>query len=348
MPEYRIEFWNKLNELVDLTVAIIEPELESRIYGLEVGKTKFKIVNVSENNIEGLIVKNSVVVLPPIDNLKCIKATLSIKKYCKKHGISFCFWTEKWEAPVERTPLKKKLRNIIQRQIFKICASGAFKYIAAGTKAKEYLIKIGIKERDIDIAIDSSTSPAGNRIDIREKYNIRKEKKIILYIGRLIKRKGCDVLIKACKSKLQEWNAVLLICGDGKFEDVCQKIAEGSRSIIFAGKIQPKERRSYYEQSDIFVLPSVITDGIVEGWGLTVNEALECGTPVIVTTAVGAGYDVVNEQVGKIVKENDPQEIQRATEALLKHKIIREQILRNSDKYSLDNMAASFANILNG
>lgn len=348
LPEYRIEFWNCLNNMVDLTVAILEPELESKIYGFEIGNVKFCTVDVDRRltNLEQLILNADVVILPPIDDLRCIKATQKIKRTCKKKEIPYLFWTEKWEAPVDRTPLKKRIKNYIQRILFRMCSSGSKTYLASGTKAREYLIKIGIPKDKIRVAIDSSTSPDCNRINIRERYGIGDEKKIILYLGRLIKRKGCNLLIMACKDDLHDWNTVLLICGDGEMMAECKMLAKGNESIIFAGKVQPSERRSYYEQSDLFVLPSVVTDGVVEGWGLAVNEALECGTPVVVTTAVGAGFDIVEEKNGIIVDDGEIDQLRKALKTRISTSLNREEICIIAKQHSVENMSKSFSEAL--
>ena len=344
LPEYRIEFWNQLSELCDLTVAIIEPELESKVYGFEVGAVHFStlVVNKGQSNLQSIISDADAVVLPPIDDLRCVKETFDIKRICKRNKVPFYFWTEKWEAPKEKTPIKKRIKNSIQRELFKICSSGAKRYIASGTKAKEYLEVIGVPQNKIGIAIDSSTSPDGERIDIREKYEIEEDKKIILYLGRLIKRKGCDVLIRACKDSLNTWNAVLLVCGDGKMMDECKTLAEGSKNIIFAGKVQPSVRRSYYEQSDLFVLPSVITDGIIEGWGLSVNEALECGTPVVVTDAVGAGYDLIDMSSGIVVRQGDLGDLKDGICGLINRTSDRDKCKEKYRSNSVEMMSVSF------
>lgn len=342
LPEYRVGFWNSLNKDVELIVAILEPELQSKVYGFAIGEIEFKIVYVN-NNLNDLIMNTDAVILPPIDDKKCIFAALAIKKICRKQRIPYYFWTEKWEAPSEKTPKVKKIKNFIQRKIYAYCSKGAKKYIAAGIKAKEYLINIGISQKNIEIVVDSSTSPIGNAIDIRRKYDIDFDKKIILYLGRLIERKGCDVLIKSCKGYLKQWNAVLLICGDGEFADKCRIMADDHESIILAGKIQPYERRCYYQQSDVFILPSIIKDGVVEGWGLAINEALECGTPTITTTAVGAGYDLINIHTGIMIEENNEMELKNAIEDILKKGYDRMSIVEYYQSYSISNMAKNFA-----
>lgn len=60
-------------------------------------------------------------------------------------------------------------------------------------------------------------------------------------------------------------------------------------------------RYDYFSQCDVFVLPTYYFKGSVEGWGLTINEAMQCGKICIATEAVGAAYDLITEKNGYIV-----------------------------------------------
>ena len=72
------------------------------------------------------------------------------------------------------------------------------------------------KKEKIHIAIDSSTSPDSEKeINLRDVYGISDKKKVILFMGRLISRKGCQDLILAFQHYLKSQDCVLLIAGDG-------------------------------------------------------------------------------------------------------------------------------------
>ena len=112
-------------------------------------------------------------------------------------------------------------------------------------------------------------------------------------MGRLVSRKGCQDLIQAFQYYIKYQHCILLIAGDGPEYSVCTQLADNNKKIIFTGLVQPMNRRFFYEQADVFVLPSRCEGGVIEAWGLTVNEALECGVPVVVSDVVGAGYDLI-------------------------------------------------------
>ncbi|OGC47106.1 MAG: hypothetical protein A3A94_03620 [Candidatus Portnoybacteria bacterium RIFCSPLOWO2_01_FULL_43_11] len=117
--------------------------------------------------------------------------------------------------------------------------------------------------------------------DIRQKYQLR-DKKIILSVGRLDKRKRIDLLIK-CFHQLAEKHkdAVLVIGGRGPEEENLKNLVKQlnlTDKVIFAGFIDDKDLYDYYAGCDIFAFPSWTTSGI------TPYEALAFGKKVVWTT----------------------------------------------------------------
>jgi glycosyltransferase involved in cell wall biosynthesis len=78
--------------------------------------------------------------------------------------------------------------------------------------------------------------------------------------------------------------------GSGPLESELRALQEAGRirRLHWAGFVNQGDLPHYYSAADILVLPSVI-----EMWGLVVNEAFACGTPCIVSDAVGSGPDLV-------------------------------------------------------
>jgi glycosyltransferase involved in cell wall biosynthesis len=69
----------------------------------------------------------------------------------------------------------------------------------------------------------------------------------------------------------------------------CERLAAATNApVIFAGFINQREMPRVYAAADVIVVPSAH-----ETWGLTVNEAMACGLPAIVTTGVGCSDDLV-------------------------------------------------------
>jgi L-malate glycosyltransferase len=130
----------------------------------------------------------------------------------------------------------------------------------------------------------------------------------ILYVGRLVKRKGIIYLLKAFKEVHEEYNRCkLVIVGDGperKFlENYCEKIQIKSNTS-FLGKIEKNDIPLVYQKSHIFVLPS-----LEESLANAAIEAMACGLPII-TTNTGTA-EIINNN-GFIVERENPEQIRQA------------------------------------
>ena len=149
---------------------------------------------------------------------------------------------------------------------------------------------------------------------------------------RLIKRKYKD--------------SVLLVCGEGPHLARCKELAASvdASSIIFAGKVEPVKRAEYFKQSDVFVLPSYTLNGVIEAWGLTVNESLEQGTPVVATTAVGAAYDLANNKCCFMADENSPESLAENIMKVFDIGDLTNLCQQQYQMYSVEKMAAGFFN----
>lgn len=351
IPEYRLEFFRLLAQKVDLHILVTDKELAKKVYDLSVGDIESLNISYtnSYNQIGGIINKDKydIVILPPIDSIYQWICAFNAYRACRRCGINLVYWSEKWEAEKCFQPFSKQLKNCIHAKMIGYFAKRANLCIVAGSKSKEYLLKrIGIKASKITIAYDSSTSQIQDDYsDIRKEFGLPAESKIILYLGRIIERKGLKKLIYSVEKVLSDMPDVyLLVGGIGEDIEAYKSIAkEISRErIIFMGKIAPDERACFYKQADVFVLPSYSYNGIIEAWGLTVNEALEQGTPVIATSAVGAAYDLNDGKCCIMIPENDVIELTKAIEKVLKDTIEPEICKGLYSKFSIENMANQF------
>ncbi len=107
----------------------------------------------------------------------------------------------------------------------------------------------------------------------------------------------------------------------------------------------------YYQQADLSVISSKICEGVIEGWGLVVNEALFNGSPVVATDCVGAAYDMLDGNTGIMVKQGDSSALAKGIEQMLyreDREKIKQAIDAINEKYSVDVMGDGFLDCLNG
>ena len=125
-----------------------------------------------------------------------------------------------------------------------------------------------------------------------------KQKKIdqkfrVIYVGLLNVRKGIHYLIQAWNSlNLPETQAELILVGCLQ-QDLKHYLTKQhyKKNIILYGSTNRKNLKTLYNQSSLFVLPSV-----EDGFGMVMGEAMACGLPVITTTNTG-GPDIIQNNI---------------------------------------------------
>lgn len=168
--------------------------------------------------------------------------------------------------------------------------------------------------------------------ELKKKLGVQKT---VLFVGRLVKGKGVEYLIKAfAKVSKEIENVGLIIVGGGpernRLQALCDDIKLGN--VLFTGFIDKEELGSYYFLSDIFVLPSINLK-MHEEWGIVVNEAMSVGKPIVVTTAVGCAYELVKEHVnGFIVPEKSIEALYNVIKKLLKDQELRMKMGKESKR----------------
>lgn len=137
-------------------------------------------------------------------------------------------------------------------------------------------------------------------------YVSRQEVKTFLYVGRLVEVKNLRLLIEVF-NQLPELQ--LNIIGYGEQEVELKQLAK--ENIHFLGCVANKQLSSYYQQADVFILPSNS-----EVWGLVIEEALNNGTPVIVSDKVGCRDDLVTEETGLVFDAGNSESLTKAIEKI--------------------------------
>lgn len=150
-------------------------------------------------------------------------------------------------------------------------------------------------------------------------------KKVIVSVGRLVPRKGQDVLLHALPQIAQaipDVHAVLV--GSGKYEKRLRSIAHRngcSDRVTFTGRIQYGDLPRYISCGDVFVMPSRSRfAGLeVEGLGIVYLEASACGVPVVAGDSGGAPDAVKESLTGFVVDGRSKDQVAAATIEILKN-----------------------------
>lgn len=175
-----------------------------------------------------------------------------------------------------------------------------------------------------------------SRKEIRDKYGIKEDECVLLFLGRLAKEKNINELIDMLSSK--DMNRIrLMIVGDGPcrkdLEEQC-RLKGIEDKTVFAGMIAPNEVSDYYVAGDVFVNASTS-----ETQGLTYMEAMASGLPILCRFDHCLDGVVVNKKNGFLY--NNENEFYEYLDYLINNKTQRRMIgekarIAIQDKYSVE------------
>ena len=180
--------------------------------------------------------------------------------------------------------------------------------------------------------------------------------KKLLFVGRLVEKKGLTYLIDALPLILVKHpEATLTVIGEGPEKNrLLRRVSEVGieNQVTFKGAIKNASLPGYYQDSDIVVFPSVIAnDGDREGFGLVLVEALGCACAAVVTD-LPAMRDIVRDGCNAlVVRQKDARQIANAVIRLLDHPLLCQRLgeagrIRVLEKFDWAVVAAQYGNLI--
>ncbi len=209
----------------------------------------------------------------------------------------------------DRSRLKRAIKRLILPFLYKnVCGM----YI--GRASREYFIHYGTAPSKLFPAFYSldngwlqaqRSALSGRRSELRRQFGIEGDEPVVLFCGKLIDKKRPDLLLRAFAAVRARLKCHLLFVGDGPMRIALEQLGTslGITDVHFAGFLNQSRIGEGYVASDMFVLPSAYD----ETWGLVVNEAMNFGLPIIVSSRVGCGPDLVHDGINGYIFETDNQ-----------------------------------------
>ena len=221
------------------------------------------------------------------------------------------WWSKVW-------PFTVAMKSI-SRQVNHLTYLGEFTRNAI-TKS----VNNGAAQKMVKIApgIDTDHFSPQDARDLRNELGLT-DKKVIVSVGRLVHRKGQDVLIEAMPAILNRIpDAHILMIGEGPYRGYLEnraKVLGIQEKITFIGRIQYEELPRYICVGDLFVMPSRsrLAGLEVEGLGIVYLEASACGLPVIAGNSGGAPDAVLVGETGLVVDGTQKRDVAAAVVELL-------------------------------
>lgn len=140
---------------------------------------------------------------------------------------------------------------------------------------------------------------------VRRTYNLG-GKRVILFLARLVPRKGLHLALEAFSELVRRHvDAVLLVAGDGperaSAEDFVAQHGLSDR-VRFAGRVSDDEKAALFSIASIFWFPAVPRAHDFEGFGITSLEAQSYGCPVVVSNVDGLPESMIDGETGRCVE----------------------------------------------
>ncbi len=171
---------------------------------------------------------------------------------------------------------------------------------------KKLFLDLCDKEIASPLVISPGVSfPAVSTSSIIEKYQVS-GKQIILFVARLVPRKGLTVAVQALQLllKIPVLGAILVVVGDGPERAVAEKLAVDlgvASQVLFVGAVSEEEKWAWYRAAKLFWFPAQPIAGEWEGFGITSIEAQSVGCPAVVSDLQGLPETVRDGFSGSVV-----------------------------------------------
>lgn len=170
-------------------------------------------------------------------------------------------------------------------------------------------------------------NPKYRKAHFWQKYAIKEDATIVLYVGRITKEKNIPFLFDIWQEYITQNRSVdiyLVLVGEGSLKESAMELYD--HNVRYLGPIIGEELSKVYSSSDFFIFPS-LTDTL----GQVVMESQASGLPVIVSN-IGGPQSLVNQnrRSGFVIDANDKQEWVKAIKRLHSDKKLREEMGKNA------------------
>ena len=342
---YRVDFFNELGKLCDLTVTFQAKTMTDRndawgsnnfrhfkaifLHCIHFRKNYFfcpEIVTVIKQGFDKIIIGGY---SSPTDMLAI--------EYMRLHNIPFYI-----EADGGLIAQDSFFKYIIKKH-FISSASGWF---SSGKTTTRYFAHYGAKESAIFTYSFSSLKKSDILTSVlrkSEKEQIRKElcmqeSKIVISVGQFIYRKGFDILLNAWKRCPKEWG-LYIIGAEPTDEYLSIKEKLQLKNVTFVGFKTKEKLKKYYYAADLFAFAT--REDI---WGLVINEAMASALPIVTTERCVAGLELVENGVnGYIVPVEEETALFDSISEILQNDKLRQKMAWNNLKriknWTIENMA---------
>jgi glycosyltransferase involved in cell wall biosynthesis len=158
--------------------------------------------------------------------------------------------------------------------------------------------------------------------DLRREWGMAPDEPLVLAVGRLVHKKGFDVLIDATPRLRASWPRLkVVIAGRGDLREELEHRARAvgvAEALRFAGDLEPSRLSLYYAAATVVAVPSVRdAAGNVDGLPNVLLEAMASGAAIVASSVGGIPQAIEHGKQGLLVREKEPEALAAAIQDLL-------------------------------
>lgn len=244
-----------------------------------------------------------------------------VSYFCRHNGIPYVIEPMGMYRPIDRNIyMKRAWHQTLGRTFWRDAA----RVIATSELEQQELLQDGVPQKKIAMRYNGIDSERNESVParggFRSKWGISADEPLILFLSRLIPRKGADLLIEAFARALPDTGRLVIAGPEGEpgYRALLEKCAQASgvaARVIFTGPLYGEEKKLVLADADIFALPSRY-----ENFANVAAEAIACGIPVVVTSLCGIS-SLVDGRAGLVISP-EKEQLTAALTRLLNDKLL--------------------------
>ena len=345
--------------------------MQNLMYGLTKSLSKLNIVKVFADYHENYLnfdnnVNFSIERVGGPKLLRKYRKSYLINEFIKKNKNISCVIADHWKSLELINTNKKKICLIHSKEINHEKGSRQNKrltnilnnvdhVISNSIFTKNLAINMGVNENKIDVinpGVDAVKEISKKNLDQAEKIFNGKSNRLIT-VSRFDKRKNHEKVIMAIRNLKELYPNIIYICiGYGDEEQNLKKLVNElnlNNHVIFLKNVETELKNALICKSNIFVMPSIIHNKSVEGFGIAYIEAAQYGIPSIGGKDGGASDAIIHEKTGLICDGNNLEEIYSSIDKMLKdhkYKEYGKEAKKFSENFYWDKIIKNYQKIL--
>ncbi|EGV17441.1 glycosyltransferase family 4 protein [Thiocapsa marina] len=244
--------------------------------------------------------------------------------------------------------LRGRLFRAMKRAVLR--ASARISVVSAAMR--DEVLALGIDAEKVEVI------PMG--VDLHKRFTpdprVAREANALLFVGRLVEKKGVDLLLQALPQVLQAYpDTHLTIAGGGPLEPELRLLADASGigdHVDFRGMVAQSDLPDLYRRATLFVAPfRVAGSGDQEGFPLVPLEAIGCGCPLVCGEIVAFGEVIRHDREAILIPPDDHAALAKAVIALLGDPARRDRLAADArarcrESFDWDSIAIRYAGLL--